>query len=229
MEAEQRPVRQLRIELDTRSDIERFLNAAVQLAKIMEVELEAVFIQDQQMLDAAALPMVQEVCLWTAREQHTSPAILARSMRIQAQQTRTLLAEIAEREAVSYSFLSDQDQPAEPEVDMPESCIRWVGGRGLSSRLDVCPVCVIDSGDRAGHACLQQAAELSTRTNRPLKVYKLDGGDEREHRSEVDDLEGWLQHARNMACFVLFLPKSTFMKCRGGSVLEHTPFPVLLV
>jgi hypothetical protein len=229
IEAEQRPVRQLRIELVTRSDIERFLNAAVQLAKIMDIELEAVFIQDQKMLDAAALPMVQEICLWTAREQHTSTTMLARSMQIQAQQTKTLLAEIAEREAISYTFVSDQDQSVEPEVDLPESCIRWVGGRKLSSRLDICPVCVVDSGDKAGQVCLQQAAELSARTNRPLRVYKLDSGNECEHQPDIDDLEAWLQHDRDMACFVLFLPKSTYTKYRGGSVLEHTPFPVLLV
>jgi DNA-binding transcriptional regulator LsrR (DeoR family) len=229
MKPEQRPVRQLRVELATRSDIERFLNAAVQLAKIMDVELEAVFLRDQGMLDAAALPMVQEVCLWTAKEQHTSTTILSRSMRIQAQQIRTLLAKIAKREAVSYSFVSEQSQLVEPEVIMAESCIRWVGGRGLSSRPDIFPVCVIDSGDEAGQACLRQAAELSARTNRPLKVYKLDGGSESEHQAEINDLDDWLQHARNMACFVLFMPKSTYTKYRGASVLEQIPFPVLLV
>ena len=114
MRPQQPYIRQLRIELATRSDIVRFLNAAVRLAKIMGAELEAVFLQDQEMLDAAALPIVQEVCLWTAQEQHTSTTLLSRSMRIQAKQTQTLLAEIAGREAVPCSYVFEQNQLVEP-------------------------------------------------------------------------------------------------------------------
>ncbi len=78
MKPDQTGIRQLRIELLVRSDIERFLNSAVQLAKIMDIELEAIFIQDQGMLNAAALPLVQEVCLWTAEERVTSTTLLSK-------------------------------------------------------------------------------------------------------------------------------------------------------
>jgi len=150
-------------------------------------------------------------------------------MRIQARQTRTLLAEIAEREAVSHSFVMEKSWFTGPEESMPEPGIRWVGGKGLLSCFDSCPVCVIDSGDKAGRACLKQAAELSSRSNRPLKVYKLGSVNEREQQSDIDDLDTWLQNARDMACFVLFMPKSTYTKYRGDGVLKHIPFPVLLV
>lgn len=229
MRPQQPYIRQLRIELATRSDIVRFLNAAVRLAKIMGVELEAVFLQDQGMLDAAALPIVQEVCLWTAEEQHTSTTLLSRSMRIQAKQTQTLLAEIARREAVPCSYVFDQNQIVEPEETLAESCIRWVGGSSLSSRPDTCPVCVIDSGDNAGQACLQQAADLSSRANRPLRVYKLDGSNQSEHQAKIDNLDHCLQQAGNLPCFVLFMPKSTYENYLGTRMLDLIPFPVLLV
>jgi len=229
MKPEQRPVGPLRVELVARSDIKRFLNAAVQLAKVMEVELEAVFLQDPEILDAAALPMVQEVCLWTAREQYTSTTMLAKSMRIQARQTRTLLADIAEREAVPCSFVTVQNGLSGPGASTLEPGICWVGGKGLSTNFYGCPVCVIDSGDKAGQACLPQAAECSAKTNRPLRVYKLGGGNKRDQQPDIDALYAWLQSARDMACYILFMPKSTYTKYRSDYVLKHVPFPVLLV
>ncbi len=247
MKPDQTGIRQLRIELLVRSDIERFLNSAVQLAKIMDIELEAIFIQDQGMLNAAALPLVQEVCLWTAEERVTSTTLLSKSMRIQAKQTRTLLAQIAEREAVSYSFSSNQKRPAQRSRDGSESSILWAGGRGLSSQPGTCPVCVLLSSDNASSACLQQATNFSERTARPLRIYVLEKDKvSRKRRAEIkemlakdrqlefdinaiDDLDTWLQHARDMACFVLFMPKHAYTKCRRTSALEHIPFPVLLV
>lgn len=247
MNPDQPCIRQLRIELLIRSDIERFLKSAVQLAKLMDIELEAIFIQDQGMLNAAALPLVQEVCLWTAEEQLTTTTLLSSSMRIQAQQTRTLLAQIAEREAVPYSFASCQKRPARRNVDVSESSILWAGGRGLSSRPRTCPVCVLISSDNASSFCLQQAADFSVKTARPLRIFvpgknKLSSKRRAEIKetlekdgllefdiNAIDDLDTWLQRARDMACFVLFMPRQTDTKCRSTRALERIPFPVLLV
>ena len=247
MKPDQPCIRQLRIELLIRSDIEHFLKSAVQLAKLMDIELEAIFIQDQGILNAAALPLVQEVCLWTAEEQLTSTTLLSRSMRIQVQQSRTVLAQIAEREAVPYSFASSKQRPARGNVDASESSILWAGGRGLSSRPGTCPVCVLISRDNVSSSCLQQAADFSVKVARPLSIYVLEKNKVSSKRraeikeilekyrlpefdiNAIDDLDTWLQCARDMACFVLFMPRQTYTKCRSTRALEHISFPVLLV
>lgn len=247
MKPDQQYMPQLRIDLVIRSDIEHFLKSAVRLAKIMDIELEAVFIQDQSMLDAAALPLVQEVCLWTAKEQATSTSLLAKSMRIQAQQMSVLLAEIAESEAVPYSFVSRLSRPARQNVDSSELSIFWAGGRGLSLWPNSCPVCVLIDSDHLAPACLRQAAEFSKKTDRLLNVYVLGSdGVSRQCRAEIreillknsklefdikviDDLDLWLQKASNMACFVLFMPRRAYTECHMNNALEQISFPVLLV
>ena len=85
---DQRHVSRLTVELAVRSDMERFMRSAVHLAKILDSELQVVSRQDVSILRAAALPVVHEVCLWTARERQISTGTLSRSIRIQARQAK---------------------------------------------------------------------------------------------------------------------------------------------
>lgn len=228
MSTEQQGVSQLWIELVVRSDIERFLNTAVKLAKIMGIELKAVFRRDNTVLKAASLPMVHEVCLWTAQEKLISTSLLLKAMRIQEKQVRNRLASIAKREAVSCSFVSSQELDRDEDVDRVVPCIHLIGGRGFSSRSEMNPVCAIDSGDSAGHTCLQLATHFSIRTGRPLKVYSLEDG--KGPQAKHDRPKSWFDGVQDKSCFVLFMPKGAYAKYRGGAVsLERTPFPVLLV
>ncbi len=223
----------LHIELAVRSDIERFLRTAVRLAKLMDTGLEVVFRQDREMLDAAALPFVQEVCLWTGQERLTSRSLLASSMRIQAQQTRKLLAHIAEREAVAYTFTAEQEDSL-TGAGVSESTVYWVGGRCLSTRSENCPVCVLTDGDSREES-LQQAADFARRTGRGLKIYSI--GDALSPRGlagnvelvAVDDLHEWLRQATEMQCFVLFMHRRLYAGIAELKALHSVPYPVLLV
>ena len=217
----------LMIELAVRSDMERFLHTAVRLAKILDIDLRVVSRQDPSVLRAAALPVVQEVCLWTAREQQISTGTLSRSIRILSRQARARLERMAEREAVACSFVSGPESESHlEEAGSTERQIRWVGGRGISARSDTHPVCVLDSGDAAGQACLQQAARLANRAHRPLKIYSMKGKDE---KGDVESADRFLQQAQGLTCFVLFMPESAYLKCNDRNLLNNAPFPVLLV
>ena len=224
----------LRIELAVRSDIERFLRAAVRLAKMMDSPLEVVFRQDREMLDAAALPFVQEVCLWTGQERLTSRSLLASSMRIQARQTHKLLAHIAEHEAVAYSFTAEQDASQAPGAAAASS-VQWVGGRCLSTRTEHCPVCVLTDDQACGRESLRQASEFARRSGRGLKVYHLgeplaaEGLEGSVERVAVEDLHHWLQGVARIPCFVLFLPRHLYSSAEELKALHNVPYPVLLV
>lgn len=232
--AESETRQSLRIELAVRSDIERFLRAAVRLAKMMDTGLEVVFRQDREMLDAVALPFVQEVCLWTGEERLTSRSLLASSMRIQARQTRKLLAHIAEREAVAYTFTSEQEE-RNAEDGQAESSVQWVGGRCLSTRTEHCPVCVLMGQDEEGRRSLSQAADFARRTGRDLKVFSLGRTPApqeprlNQHVVAVADLGDWLRQSGQMDCYVLFMPKALYVGSAEMKAVHGVPYPVLLV
>ena len=218
----------LTIELAVRSDLERFMRTAVRLAKFLGSELQVVSRQDTSVLQAAALPVVQEICLWTAREQQISTGTLSRSIRIQSRQAKIRLARIAEREAVSCSFVSSPEGEASAEESTPPpGSIRWIGGRGLSVQAESCPVCVLDSGDSTGQACMQQATRLAARAHRPLKVFTLRS--QSGEKGKIRSVDQMLRHAHSLPCFALFIPESEYLKCRERKLLEQVPFPVLLV
>lgn len=227
-------VQVLRIELAVRTDLERFLRSAVRLAKMMDTGLEVVFREDREMLDAAALPFVHEVCLWTGEERLTSSKLMASSMRIQARQAHKLLAHIAQHEAVAFTFVSEQDaRPAGERV--LATAVQWVGGRCLSTRSENCPVCVLAEAGGSDRDGLQQALAFARRTGRALKIYTLGDTDRVTGLNgdvtqvAVEDFERWLQHAGEMGCFVLFMPRRLYSDASAMKALHSVPYPVLLV
>ncbi len=238
-------IHKLRVRLEIRSDIERFLGSVVDLAKILDTEIAAVFLADEALLNAAALPVVQEVLLWTARERGTSTTLLSQAMSRQARHMERLLARIAERKAVPYSFTVNHHSTHLHTDDAPSSAL-WVGGRCLSCEPDLLPVCVIDTGDESSQRGIWLAARLCTKTQRPLKAYTLTSSPEPTPSSRaetesalnkqginsletevIEDFSTWLKQIKR--CFVLIIPESSYTQSQVETQPVQTAFPVLLV
>lgn len=220
---EANPAQQLIFELGMHSDMQRFLHSAVQLAKFMNLSLAAILQQDERLLQAASVPVVREVCLWTAHERQTSTSYLARSMRIQARLAGNLLTQIAEREHVACTLVARQQAPDQDQETA--SAIFWAGGQGLNPARAQFPVCAVDSGEPSAHNCLAQAARLANSSHRPLKVYKLEGA---AHGADPEVMRVWLRDARELPCYALFIPRSLYPRPSRVDMLDRLPFPVLL-
>ena len=101
---EQRPSRALLVVLDPSGDSLALLETAVNLASQLQADLEALFVEDSDLLRVADLPYAFEVTLSSAEERKTSRQAMSRSMEAHAAHARSRLETAAGRARIQWSF-----------------------------------------------------------------------------------------------------------------------------
>ncbi len=92
------------VALDTASVVVPVIETAAGLAASLDATLDALFVEDEQLLRLAALPFAHELEFPTARVRRIEPADIERALRGQVEQARRLLAATAAPLAVSWQL-----------------------------------------------------------------------------------------------------------------------------
>lgn len=80
------------------------LEAAAEMARMLQAELTGIFVEDINLLRLAELPFVREVSLHRATSEKITVSQIERQFRLQAKEARESLQRSAEQRTVQYSF-----------------------------------------------------------------------------------------------------------------------------
>jgi nucleotide-binding universal stress UspA family protein len=97
-------VRRILVALDASPHSQAALEAAVELAALMEAEMLGLFVEDVNLLRLAELPFPQEICVSTTTCRWLDVRAIERDLRAQATRVRRTLALHAGRARVRWSF-----------------------------------------------------------------------------------------------------------------------------
>lgn len=97
-------IRRIVVALDAASSGAAFLDAAVELARSVEAELEGLFVEDTALMRLAGLPFASELRLPTGLPQRLDAVAIEREVRLIAAGARRALETSAEREHVRCTF-----------------------------------------------------------------------------------------------------------------------------
>jgi nucleotide-binding universal stress UspA family protein len=103
-------IRRILVALDASPDSLAALDAAARLAAKMNAELQGLFVEDQELLRLAEIPLARELAYFSAAGVPLSRETMERKLRAQSAQIRAALAGAAERAHVAYSFRSVRGQ-----------------------------------------------------------------------------------------------------------------------
>jgi hypothetical protein len=106
--------RRILVALDASEESQKQLEATARLAADLEAELVGLFVEESELIEAAALPMTRLIHRQGQGQAALDPALMRRAFRITSSRARSALAATAERWQVRWSFqvahgaLSDQ-------------------------------------------------------------------------------------------------------------------------
>lgn len=221
-------IRRILVALDASPSSLAALEAAVELAAVLDAELSGVFVEDLDLLHMAELPFVQTVGSFSAIARPLDSRRLELGLRADARRARRALEMTAEREGVEWSFrvvrgpVASELLAAALEADLITlGKIGWSpGGRGRlgSTALAVLqtgsgpalilhqetrlrsPVVVAYDGSETAQKALSLAALLRRNENEPLGVLILADGPEAA-RALQDRATRWLEQRGVRASF----------------------------
>jgi hypothetical protein len=101
----------------------RELEAAAALAGRIGAELTGLFVEDATLLRFAALPFAREIGLATAARRRTGVDAMERSLQALAREARRVLAGVAERQAVRWSFRVERGASPEALLAAAAACM----------------------------------------------------------------------------------------------------------
>ena len=99
-----RDIRCILVALDTSAPSQAALESAASLAERLNADLEGIYVQDQDLLRLAQLPVGREVGLASARRRDLDPQGMERAWRVQAAHAKTALERVAKRHHLHSSF-----------------------------------------------------------------------------------------------------------------------------
>lgn len=195
-------IQRILVAIDASPHSQAALQAAVEMAVRFEAELVGLFVEDINLLRAAALPFARELGIYSARRRRMSPETMERHLRARVRQIERLFYALAEREAVRGSFrvvrgsVGPQIHTAAEDVDvLIIGRVGWSQMRGRqvgSTALAACcdrvphitvilqegdvlspPVTVVYDGSPTSELALATAAELVDDLAGPLQVLLL--------------------------------------------------------
>ncbi|MBW1882245.1 MAG: universal stress protein [Deltaproteobacteria bacterium] len=102
--SEESTARVILLALDLSPESQAAAVLAVEVAAAFGAKIEGLFVEDREMLDLADHPLAREVDIFGARTQPVERARLERSLRAQAVRARTLLARVAGRRGIAWTF-----------------------------------------------------------------------------------------------------------------------------
>lgn len=175
-----------------------------ELASALGAEVCGLFVEEEQLLVLAAHPLVREVDTWSAADREIDTARLERRMRAQAGRARQLLARLAQRRGVPWTFQTVRG-PATAAIRQASNTadivtlgrVGWspggkgrLGGTARAILIEAeravlipgaqappgAPIVACFDGTDAGERAFEIAAELAGRTGAKLIVETI--GDE---------------------------------------------------
>jgi nucleotide-binding universal stress UspA family protein len=209
-------VKRILVALDTSPHSLAALEAAVDLANRFRAELLGLFVEDANLLRLARLPFAWEVSLFSARRRQLDTQEIELQLQAQATRIRRVVAGVAERTQVSWSFhvrrggITSEVLTAASEVDilvLGKLGCSPIAPRGLGSTARAVlagapclallvqqgthlgpPVVVVYDGSPLAEKALEAAAAL-VKEGESLTVLILADGSEsaRELRAQVDE------------------------------------------
>lgn len=193
-------VRRVVVACDAVSENRAGLEAAARLAKAWNALLHAVFLQDQDLLNLAALPFVRQTGTGGAEE--LDEAAMMRQLEANAGRARATLETAARQHAVAPSFVVVRGRPALDALAVEDRDLLVIVGRSrpfagkfrlasrwltaaLEAHLPVLllrdhaewvngVVCVLQSTAPSSWRALRAAAAIALATGRPLVVRIVD-------------------------------------------------------
>lgn len=178
--------RRILIALDTAAECEALLDSVAQLAEHMRAELDALFIEDVDLLHLAGLPFAREVGRFAAPRQ-LDAAAMERRLQEYASEVQRSLQRAAQRARVQWSFqvvrgrMIAQLLAAAGDTDMlivaRQASLPVQAFRQPSLFAERGPVLVAFAGANGDERALTAAADLASAEGRALVVL-LVGADE---------------------------------------------------
>jgi nucleotide-binding universal stress UspA family protein len=213
-EATERPssIRRIVVALDASRSSLSALETAADLAAAVNAELAGLFVEDENLVRLAGLPLAREFDRISDRPRSMEPGELRRHMARQARQARLALSQQAETRRVTWSFRTVRGHvTSEVRAAASEADLLVLGSRGRSpgsmigstarellrempTLLLVAPpagaprgsVDVLFDGTTRGERALALASDLALSQDRPLRVLIAANG----------EAEGLEEHAR---------------------------------
>ncbi len=197
-------IRKIMVALESSDHSLAALEAAAQLAALLQAELHGLFVQDINLLRLAELPIAHYVPMHTGVGEQLNPVIVGRALRAQASHLRQRLAGVADRARVSYTFRSVQGHVADELLSAAREADLLIVGRACASkrraplgstaraaarrsapsvlvvRRGVAfrePLMVVYEDSRAGAKTLGVAMELAAAVEHPLSVLVVAEGE----------------------------------------------------
>jgi len=201
-------IRRILVALDASRASEDALEAAAAMAELLEAELEALYVEDVNLVRLAGLPFSREVGLASARSRRVVSADVERAMRVEGARARRALEAIASRWRVHCSFRIARGQVASEllaaaaQADLvalaTASMVARGGGLGSTTRamltsavraLFILPprestqnaLAVVYDGSARAREALSLAGQLA-RERIPLHVLLIADDADQEHR-----------------------------------------------
>lgn len=186
------------VAFDSASAAANLMDAAAGLALGLQAELACLLVEDERLVRLAALPFARELGVASARSRPLDPEELARSLRVQAERVRSLVASTAKRLSLAWSLQIVRGQMMEAALSRSSETDLLVLGRSryrpahappsrhvqsLAHR----PVAVLFDGSEASLRALYHAHTLARVLGSPLLAIIPAAGAEafRQKRAEA--------------------------------------------
>jgi len=153
-------IRRIIVGLEPASRSRALLEAAADLAGSLEAELIGLFVEDADLLHFAGLPFAREVGFASARSRPLDVESMERSLRAWADEARRMLASVAGRTSVRWSFrvargsVAAELLAAASEADLVVANIEQPGGQDQAV-----PVRIVRAGDPAALRAALEAGD----------------------------------------------------------------------
>lgn len=199
IEADAQPRQRVVVAVDASPPSLAALQVAARLAELLEMTLEAVFVEDIDLLHLAMLPFTRELGSYTARFHELNSGIVERSFRRKAAESRHAVEEAASPHSVAWEFRVVRGSVRETVGSMVEGAGLVGVGRAGKSRQRLIgsvtkrlieeserpivvgargatvesPIVVVETGSPASQRALQLAALLARRARPSLQMLVL--------------------------------------------------------
>jgi nucleotide-binding universal stress UspA family protein len=213
-------IRRILVALDASQHSLAALEAASDLAGALKAELVGIFVEDINLLHLAGLPFAREVRFLSGADRPLDSPSMERELRVQAEQLRQLLAGIAGRRQIQWSFRVVRGQVATELLTAAQEAdllalgrASWASARrvrlGATAREVVAqalrpvlllqyghaicqPVQLVYDGSPAARRALATATQMASMTGGHLAVMVIADAPELALRLQ-EDIEGRLQ------------------------------------
>lgn len=169
--------------MDDSFDGRAALDAAAQLAADIRAELLGLFVEDESLFHAAALPYAQEVAFGSATRRTLDVASLQRVLRARAEAVRKQFEQLARAARVQASFRISRGPVIRATMDAAQAAdLILIGRHGLAPRRTperggtgrfqhAAPIVAVFDGSPTGHRTLGAACALARTRKAPVEVF----------------------------------------------------------